>query len=151
MPCREQPRYPVHRRTKVVTTPLLGHTGVQSHAHPYHDVLAPYLGKECPLGGERGLQSMPAIAEGSAAGVAYHLEDVAFVGLYGALQDLVVAGEGILHLGGIVLPHGGPSRYIGKKEGDRAAGYPGRSPGGPLGRSSARRSFGHPMLTFSLE
>ncbi len=78
MGCREQPRYPVYRRTEVVPTPLLGRSCVQSHPHPKGPGLpAPLLGEERPLGLKSGFESVKGDGESGAEGVAHGLEDVA--------------------------------------------------------------------------
>jgi hypothetical protein len=118
----EQPRYPVDRRAEVITVSLLCRACVQSHPHPKRTGLLPSLGQERALGLQGCLKRIRGSRKASAEGITDRLEDVATTLLYGASQDLIVAGEGDLHRRRVSLPHLGGTLYVGEHECDSACG-----------------------------
>jgi len=66
------------------------------------------------LGGKGGVQGVGSSDEGRAEGVAYGLEDMAAVGFNGFSEESIVAGNGSVHLLGVLLPAPGAAFYVGE-------------------------------------
>jgi hypothetical protein len=93
---------------------------VQSHPHQKWPTLLPFGREEPTLDLKGGFQCIRDCWEGTTEGITNRLEDVATTLLYGASQDLVVAGQSDLHDRGVSLPELGGASYIGEQEGESA-------------------------------
>src|SRR5215211_408846 len=133
---REQPGNPVEGWAEVVAASLLGRPRVQGHPHAQGvDLLRPRLRGEIPLGGEGRLESVEGVGKARTESVAYSLEDVPTMPYDSFPEDLVVAGEGLLHDGRVAFPHLCGAFYVREQEGHgarglacrRAAHWPARS------------------------
>jgi hypothetical protein len=81
-----------------------------------------------PLGGQGGLKCGGCGRECGAELVPHRLEDVAAVGRDRLAQEGIVAGEGVSHRLGLLLPELGASLNVGEQESQRILRSPGREP-----------------------
>src|SRR5688572_31174843 len=110
---REQPRYPVDRRSEVVSVSFVSGSRVQRHPRPEGaDLLPPSFREETPLGRKRRLEGTESAGEDRAEGVAYRLEDETTVPFYGLPEQGVVTGQGDLHASRVLLPQLRRTLYV---------------------------------------
>lgn len=100
----------------------VGRARMQGHADPDRARLAPQLGSERALRGERGRHTLRCGVEGGAERVPDNLEDVAAGQLDRLVEQPVMADQGALHRLGMLLPEPRAALDVREEEGDRACG-----------------------------
>ena len=137
----EQPRHAVQGLAEVVAAALLRRPGVQGRPDAQAQAARPLLRPQRRLGGQGRLQGVGGGGVGGAERVPDGLEDDA-PARDDALQYLVVAGEGVPHGLGLLLPQAGAALNVGKEEGDGARRQRGRRRVGPRRVGRQRRYLG---------